>query len=64
MIAAYVLTLTALHRADAPWLGYVLAQATMTVLVALGLNRLLRSDGRNDGPASTLPVGVQGSDVG
>lgn len=66
LIAAYVLALTALSRADAPWLGYVMAQATMTVLVLLAMSRLIRADIPHDVSAfaTAMPIGVQGSEAG
>jgi len=65
LITAYVLALTALDRPEAPWLGYVLAQMTMTAAVLLAGRRLLRAgDPRGRVVAANVPIGIQGSEAG
>lgn len=65
LISAYVLGLVALGRADAPWLGYVMAQGTMTAFIVIFGKRLLRADlRRRSPPTEPVPVGIQGSESG
>jgi len=65
LISTYILSLIAFRRPDAPWLGYVLAQGTMTVLVFLLGRRLLHADmHRQKALTVSASISVQGSEAG